>query len=112
MRVCPFIGVPYDRKFRIDENITVRFTHTGHMSGSAVANLGDKGRGPHYRIAYTVISAGHTTGYHPPKPFPQADYLITGGHIRKTGFTTIISMQKKSFSLLSKKHALRKEESL
>ena len=34
-----FIGVPNDMKFRIDENIKVKFTNTGHMLGSGVANL-------------------------------------------------------------------------
>jgi len=34
-----FIGVSYDRKFRIDENIKVKFTHTGHMLGGGVANI-------------------------------------------------------------------------
>src|SRR4030043_282168 len=34
-----FIGVAYDRKFQIDGNIRVRFTNTGHMLGSGVANI-------------------------------------------------------------------------
>ncbi len=34
-----FIGVPNEMKFRIDENIKVRFTNTGHMLGSGVANI-------------------------------------------------------------------------
>src|SRR5512133_3586484 len=34
-----FIGVPYGMKFRIDDNIKVRFTNTGHMLGSSVANI-------------------------------------------------------------------------
>ena len=34
-----FIGVPNDMKFRIDDNIKVKFTNTGHMLGSGVANI-------------------------------------------------------------------------
>src|SRR4030043_799203 len=34
-----FIGVPYNMKFRIHENIKVKFTSTGHMLGSGVANM-------------------------------------------------------------------------
>ena len=34
-----FIGVPNNMKFRIDDNIKVKFTNTGHMLGSGVANL-------------------------------------------------------------------------
>ena len=34
-----FIGVAYDRKFYIDENVKVKFTNTGHMLGSSVISL-------------------------------------------------------------------------
>ena len=34
-----FIGVPWGMKFRIDDDIKVRFTNTGHMLGSSVVNL-------------------------------------------------------------------------
>jgi metallo-beta-lactamase family protein len=73
-----FIGVPNDMKFRIDDNIKVRFTNTGHMLGSGVANLEITENGQLKRIAYTgdigrpvdpILTA--------PQPFPQADYLIT-----------------------------------
>jgi len=73
-----FIGVPNDMKFRIDENIKVKFTNTGHMLGSGVANLQIIENGQIKRIAYTgdigrpvdpILAA--------PQPFPQADILIT-----------------------------------
>jgi len=73
-----FIGVPNEMKFRIDENITVKFTNTGHMLGSGVANLQIIEKGQIRRIAYTgdigrpvdpILAA--------PQPFPQADILIT-----------------------------------
>jgi len=73
-----FIGVSYDRKFFIDENITVRFTHTGHMLGGAVASIEIKENGNRYRIAYTGdIGRPVNRILETPKPFPQADYLIT-----------------------------------
>jgi metallo-beta-lactamase family protein len=73
-----FIGVPYDRKFRIDENITVRFTHTGHMLGSGVANIEINEGERKHRIAYTGdIGRPSNRILTSPKPFPQADYLIT-----------------------------------
>ena len=73
-----FIGVPEEMKFRIDENVKVKFTSTGHMLGSCVANLQIIERGQIKRIAYTgdigrLVSRILT----PPKPFPQADILIT-----------------------------------
>ncbi len=73
-----FIGVPYDRKFKIDENLKVRFTHTGHMLGSGVINLEINEDGRTHRIAYTGdIGRPVNRILSPPASFPQADYLIT-----------------------------------
>ncbi|MCK9499949.1 MAG: MBL fold metallo-hydrolase, partial [Bacteroidales bacterium] len=73
-----FIGVAMDRKFRIDENISVKFTDTGHILGGAVANLEIKENGKTIRIAYTGdIGRPYNRIIKPPAPFPQADYLIT-----------------------------------
>jgi len=73
-----FIGVPYEMKFRIDDNIKVKFTSTGHMLGSAVANIEIKESGKIKRIAYTGdIGRPVDQILAPPVPFPQADILIT-----------------------------------
>lgn len=73
-----FIGVPYDLKFKIDDNIKVKFTHTGHMLGSSVANIQIIEKGQIKRIAYTGdIGRPVNRILAPPKPFPQADWLIT-----------------------------------
>ncbi len=73
-----FIGVPYNRKFKIDENIKVTFTHTGHMLGGGVINLEIKEEERIQRVAYTGdIGRPVNRILHPPAPFPQADYLIT-----------------------------------
>jgi metallo-beta-lactamase family protein len=73
-----FIGVPYDMKFRIDDNIKVRFTNTGHMLGSGVANIQIIENGQIKRIAYTGdIGRPVNRIIAPPVPFPQADIVIT-----------------------------------
>jgi metallo-beta-lactamase family protein len=73
-----FIGVPYEMKFRIDENIKVKFTSTGHMLGSGVANIQIIENGQIKRIAYTGdIGRPVDQILAPPLPFPQADILIT-----------------------------------
>jgi metallo-beta-lactamase family protein len=73
-----FIGVPYGMKFRIDDNIKVRFTNTGHMLGSGVANIEITEKGVTKRIAYTGdIGRPHDEILRSPDPFPQADFLIT-----------------------------------
>lgn len=73
-----FIGVPSSMKFRIDENIKVTFTHTGHMLGSGVANIQILENGQIKRISYTGdIGRPVDQILAPPQPFPQADFLIT-----------------------------------
>jgi len=73
-----FIGVPAEMKFRIDENIKVKFTNTGHMLGSGVANLEINENGQIKRISYTGdIGRPFDPILAPPQPFPQADFIIT-----------------------------------
>jgi metallo-beta-lactamase family protein len=73
-----FIGVPFNMKFRIDENIRIKFTNTGHMLGSGVANLMITENGDTKRIAYTGDIGRPSSRILPvPKPFPQSDILIT-----------------------------------
>jgi metallo-beta-lactamase family protein len=73
-----FIGVPYEMNFRIHENIKVRFTNTGHMLGSGVANLQIIENGQIKRIAYTSdIGRPSNRILAPPVLFPQADVVIT-----------------------------------
>ena len=73
-----FIGIPYNIKFRIDNNIKVKFTNSGHMLGSGVANLEITENGSLKKLAYTGdIGRPENRILASPKPFPQADYLIT-----------------------------------
>ena len=73
-----FIGVPYDRKLYIDENIKVKFTNTGHMLGSGVANIEIRENGKITRLAYTGdIGRQVNRILKAPEKFPQADILIT-----------------------------------
>ncbi len=73
-----FIGVPNNMKFRIDDNIKVKFTNTGHMLGSGVANIQINENGQLKRIAYTGdIGRPSDPILAEPQAFPQADILIT-----------------------------------
>jgi metallo-beta-lactamase family protein len=73
-----FIGIPYGMKFMINDNVKVRFTNTGHMLGSAVANIEIKENGITRNIAYTGdIGRPYDEILASPAPFPQADILIT-----------------------------------
>ncbi len=72
-----FIGVPYDRKFHIDQNIKVKFTNSGHMLGSGVVNLDILENGRLIRLGYTGdIGRPENRILRSPDPFPQCDYLI------------------------------------
>jgi metallo-beta-lactamase family protein len=73
-----FIGVPYGMKFRIDDKIKVKFTTTGHMLGSGVANIQISENGQIKRIAYTGdIGRPGDPMLASPAVFPQTDILIT-----------------------------------
>lgn len=73
-----FIGVPYNRKFNIDNNIRVKFTNTGHMLGSGVISIEIHDKGDFVRIGYTGdIGRPSNRILRSPDPFPQCDYLIT-----------------------------------
>lgn len=73
-----FIGVPHGMKFRIDDNLKVRFTNSGHMLGSGVANLEVRENGTIRRVACTGdIGRPSSRILKPPEAFPQADILIT-----------------------------------
>lgn len=73
-----FIGVPYERKFKIDDNIKIKFTNTGHMLGGSVVNLEIRDQGEIIRVAYTGdIGRPENRILRPPDAFPQCDYLIT-----------------------------------
>lgn len=72
-----FIGVAYNRKFYIDNNIRVKFTNTGHLLGSAAVTVEIDEMGTMTRIGYTG-DIGRLQNYllSPPNAFPQCDYLI------------------------------------
>ncbi|HLN55369.1 MAG TPA: MBL fold metallo-hydrolase [Bacteroidales bacterium] len=73
-----FIGIPYGMKFRINDNLKVKFTNTGHMLGSGVANIEVTENGHTTRLAYTGdIGRPFDEILAAPEPFPQADLLIT-----------------------------------
>lgn len=73
-----FIGVAYNRKFTIDNNIKVKFTNTGHMLGSGTVLVEITENGSTKRIAYTGdIGRPESRILKSPEPFPQCDYLIT-----------------------------------
>ena len=72
-----FRTVEYAKPYRIDEEIEVVFTNSGHMLGSAVISLNIKENGDTKRIAYTGdVGRLHSHILSTPQAFPPCDYLI------------------------------------
>ena len=72
-----FRTVEYDTPYRLDEEIQIQFTNSGHMLGSAVISVGITENGQTKRIAYTGdIGRLHSHILSTPQAFPQCDYLI------------------------------------
>ncbi len=72
-----FHTIDYNHTHTLTKDITLSFTHSGHMLGSAVVNLHITENGETKRVAYTGDigrEANHILM--PPQPFPQCDYLI------------------------------------
>lgn len=72
-----FQTVEYDRTYRINNEIEIRFTNSGHMLGSAIISINITENGSTKRIAYTGdIGRLNSHILSHPQPFPQCDYLI------------------------------------
>ena len=72
-----FHTVDYDTPYRLDEEIQIQFTNSGHMLGSAVISVAITENGQTKRIAYTGdIGRLHSHILSTPQAFPQCDYLI------------------------------------
>lgn len=73
-----FIGIAYNRKFYIDDNVKVRFTNNGHLLGAGTASLEITENGKTVKIAYTGDIGRPTSKIlKVPEAFRQCDYLIT-----------------------------------
>lgn len=73
-----FKGVEYDKWIKIDDDIELCFTLVGHILGAGAVNLKIKENGKTHRLCYTGdIGRQNHKIIKNPKPFPQADYIIT-----------------------------------
>ena len=72
-----FVGVPYDKPYRVTKGVKVTFTNTGHLLGGGVINLRIREGEITTRIAFTGdIGRPVNRILRPPQPFPQADIII------------------------------------
>jgi len=72
-----FVSITYEQKFRVTDNVTLTFTDSGHILGSAAINLKIKEDGRIINLCYTGDIGRQTNSIlRNPQPFPQADILI------------------------------------
>lgn len=72
-----FYTIPYRKKHRIDPDIEIEFTDSGHILGAAAIHLTIKEDGKTTRICFTGdIGRASDKILKVPEPFPQADILI------------------------------------
>lgn len=73
-----FVGVPYNKPFKMNGHVTLTFTNTGHLLGSGVANFVFQEGDRKVRLSYTGdVGRPVNRILRSPLPFPQADYIIT-----------------------------------
>jgi metallo-beta-lactamase family protein len=72
-----FVGVAYNKPYRVVKGVKVTFTNTGHLLGGGVINLQIKEGDKITRVAFTGdIGRPVNRILRPPQPFPQADVVI------------------------------------
>ena len=72
-----FIGINYNISHSVYENLTVHFTDSGHILGSAAVNLELKENGATKKICFTGdIGRYNGSILKDPQAFPQAEYII------------------------------------
>jgi len=72
-----FVGIPYNKPFRVTKGVKLTFTNTGHLLGSGTVNLQIKEGARNIGIAFTGdIGRPVNRILRSPQPFPQADYII------------------------------------
>ncbi|MCO6499306.1 MAG: MBL fold metallo-hydrolase [Vicingus serpentipes] len=73
-----FKSVTYEKWIKIDDEIELCFTVVGHILGAGAINLRIKEEGHINKVCYTGdIGRENHRIIKKPKPFPQADYIIT-----------------------------------
>lgn len=88
-----FRKVKYAEWFKIDEDIDVMFTDTGHIIGSAAVHLRIKENGSTKQISFSGdVGRFRDVILKSPQDFPQADYIILestyGNSLHDVHFTT------------------------
>ncbi len=72
-----FCTVPYEKNYKVDDGLELRFTDSGHILGSAAVNLTIREKGKVTQLCFTGdIGRPDDLLLRAPSPFPQPDVLI------------------------------------
>jgi len=72
-----FLTVPFQKVFRLDENVDLMFTESGHILGAAAINLTIRENGKEIRLFFSGdIGRKKDRILRKPEPFPQADIIL------------------------------------
>lgn len=87
-----FVTINFQKDFRINDNLTLRFIPIGHLLGAAAVVLTVQEKGSTKKIAFTGdIGRKNYPLLIDPHPIPQVDYLVSestyGGRLHSVGIT-------------------------
>lgn len=91
-----FASFSYDHEFMIEEGFKVKFIDTGHMLGSSAVYMTFTEDGKEKTLCYTGDIGRFNKRILPdPKPFPQADYIVTESTYGDRLHTTLDNAEQK-----------------
>lgn len=72
-----FVSVPYQKEYKVSEDVELLFTDAGHVLGSAVVNLKLQEKGKTRRLCFSGdVGRFNNRILNPPQEFPQAEIII------------------------------------
>lgn len=96
-----FIGVNYNTKHSVYENLTVTYTDSGHILGSAAVNLELTENGKTKKIFFTGdIGRYNGSILKDPQPFPQAEYIIAESTYGDRLHSPMVDSEQKLFDVI------------
>ncbi|MEG2070468.1 MAG: MBL fold metallo-hydrolase, partial [Bacteroidales bacterium] len=104
-----FVSVPYNLDFEITSGFEIKFIDTGHMLGSGAVYITYTENNESKTLCYTGDVGRYNKKILPdPKPFPQADYIITESTYGDRLHTTIDDAEQQLLLIVKDACAQRK----
>lgn len=99
--MAQFVGVNYNTKHSVYENLTVFYTDSGHILGSAAVNLKLTENGKTKKICFTGdIGRYNGSILKDPQPFPQAEYIIAESTYGDRLHSPMVDSEQKLFDVI------------